>query len=529
MINETLSTVIEVVSCSHAEYASKGPRMPDHYQTILKINNAIIHCRTRQDLFNEIARVLKDVFRFDRIAILIDKSAEKEWHYFTPAVGVSIPGMPKDVLPVVEEMIPYQAMREKRIVVADLREDPDRSGNREALEVGLVSMISGPLIIRDQVLGSVQLFYKESFPLSREEVELFEKVSSQLALAVDNMRAYETLKSTQEKLVEEKSILEKEIETLGESDHIVFAERKIGRLMDDVENVAATDITVLLTGETGTGKDLIARRIHNSSRRRNNTFFKLNCAALVPTLIESELFGHEKGAFTGANACKIGRFELAGNSTLFLDEITELPINTQAKLLQVLQDSCFERVGGSETLTTDARIIAAGNQDFKSLIEQKKFREDLYYRLNIFPIHVPPLRERVEDIPLLLSHFVEKSSSRLQRRAPDFDKTAIQALVEYEWPGNIRELENLVERIVIIRSNREVTGNDIRTILPTAPGREKSIRTLDEAEKDHIESILKKTRGKVAGPGGAAELLGVKRPKLQYRMKRLGMTPSDFR
>ncbi|MCP4714300.1 MAG: AAA domain-containing protein, partial [Deltaproteobacteria bacterium] len=360
-------------------------------------------------------------------------------------------------------------------------------------------------------------------------VDLFEQVAQQLALAVDNMLAYEQLESSKEKLVEEKTYLKKAIETLGEDHDIIYGSPAMGTLIEDIKNVSATDATVLLTGETGTGKSLVARTIHKLSTRKKDTFFALNCAAMVTTLIESELFGHEKGAFTGANDRKIGRFELADKSTLFLDEISELPLNTQAKLLHVLQEKTFERVGGSQTITTDARIIAATNQDLKQLISEKKFREDLFYRLNIYPMHVPALRERIDDIPLLMSFFVEISCERLRRKAPDFDKSAVDALLEYPWPGNIRELENFIERIVIMKSARRVTGSDIRSILHVSGEDDNRLLTLDEAEKLHIESVLLRTRGVVGGKNGAAELLGIKRPKLQYRMKRLGIEPAEFK
>jgi transcriptional regulator with GAF, ATPase, and Fis domain len=319
-------------------------------------------------------------------------------------------------------------------------------------------------------------------------------------------------------------------------------------------DAARTDTTILLTGETGTGKDLIARTIHKVSGRSKNTFFKLNCAALVPTLIESELFGHEKGSFTGATAKKIGRFELANSSTLFLDEISELPFNTQAKLLQVLQDGKFERVGGSETIKTDVRIIAASNKDLARLVKEYKFREDLYYRLNIFPVNIPPLRERREDIPLLGKHFMDKFCSKLNRIRPHFLQGALDLLVSYSWPGNVRELENFMERIIILKSNKVVTEDDIRPILNVdrerdvqisslqhmekSPlsnavtddkGREVKLASLSEMEKQHISNVLKRTKGVIAGQYGAASILNMKRSTLIYRMKKLGIHPGDYK
>ena len=503
---------------------------PQTYQTILNINNAVFNQRTREGLFREITHVMEPVFHFDRISILINQPGQDNWHYFSPARGVTIPGLPVDKLPISKGMIPYRAMEEKRTIIVDIPRGSDLDERASLLAAGLTWMICTPLINRGQVIGSIQISYKETFPLSREGIDLFEKIAQQLALAIDNMLAYEEVESLKDKLAEEKSYLKREIDTLAESkDIIIYASPFMSSLMGTIRNVASTDSTVLITGETGTGKDLIARTIHKMSSRKHNTFIKVNCAALVPTLIESELFGHEKGSFTGASARKIGRFEIANDSTLFLDEISELPLNTQAKLLQVLQEKKFERVGGSKTLSTNVRIIAASNQDIRLLVREKKFRNDLFYRLNTFPIHVPALRERKEDIPLLVSHFIENFCSRLNRQAPHFDPDALETLNHYPWPGNIRELENFIERIIILKSNQPVTGEDVDSILHTSVEQEKGVITLEEAEKRHIESVLKKTRGVVSGKQGAAKLLGVKRPTLQYRMKKLGIHPADFK
>jgi formate hydrogenlyase transcriptional activator len=504
----------------------------EKYQIILKISNAIINQRTRGELFKGITEVLEPIFHFDRISILINEPGESSWQYFSPARGVAIPGLPNDKLPITKGMVPYQAMSEKRTITLDIPNEPQSPGTKFLMEAGLVWMICSPLINRGQAIGSVQLSYKERLPLSKDEIDLFEMISQALAIAIDNMLAYEKLEGLKDKLAEEKSYLKNKVDNLTGPEDIIYASPLMSCLIDGISNVASTDATVLITGKTGTGKDLIARNIHRQSRRSYNTFIKVNCAALVPTLIESELFGHERGAFTGATSRKIGRFEIANDSTLFLDEISELPINTQAKLLQVLQERKFERVGGSKTLSTNVRIIAASNQDLNRLVKEKKFRDDLYYRLSTFPMHVPALRERKEDIPLLFDHFVKKFCSELNRMPPQFDKSAIEALMDYHWPGNIRELENFVERIIILRSHQPVTKKDISSILPASSASveyEEEISTLDEAEKRHIENTLRKTGGVVGGAKGAAKLLGVKRPTLQYRMKKLGINPHDYK
>jgi formate hydrogenlyase transcriptional activator len=249
----------------------------------------------------------------------------------------------------------------------------------------------------------------------------------------------------------------------------------------------------------------------------------------VPTLIESELFGHEKGAFTGAAARKIGRFEIADKSTLFLDEIAELPLTTQAKLLQVLQEREFERVGGTETIRTDVRIIAATNQNLRTMVVEKNFREDLFYRLNIFPVLVPPLRERREDIALLGKFFADRFCAKLHRPRPHFDKSAVDVLLRYNWPGNVRELQNFIERVIILKSNQTLTGDDINPILNNSATQDDGAVTLEDAERRHIEKALASCSGVLAGPRGAAAQLGVKRATLQYRMKKLGVQADTYR
>jgi formate hydrogenlyase transcriptional activator len=288
--------------------------------------------------------------------------------------------------------------------------------------------------------------------------------------------------------------------------------------------VAPTDSTVLIYGETGTGKELIARAIHNLSPRSPNAFVKLNCAAIPPGLLESELFGHEKGAFTGAIAQRIGRFELANRGTVFLDEIGEVPLDLQTKLLRVLQDREFERLGSTRTLRTDARLIAATNRDLSAMMEEQKFRSDLFYRLNVFPIHVPALRERAEDIPMLVRHFVQHFARRMNRNIETIPSETIEALSRYSWPGNIRELQNLIERAVILSPGPVLRAPLTELDSRTAPGQVNGKhRTLEDAERAHILATLKETRWVLSGTNGAATRLGMNRSTLQFRMKKLGI------
>jgi len=312
-------------------------------------------------------------------------------------------------------------------------------------------------------------------------------------------------------------------------DEMMGAAGGLREVMEMVRQVASLKSPVLLLGETGVGNEVIANALHYSSSRNSVPFIEINCGAIPESLVDSELFGHERGAFTGAATRKIGRFEIANKSTLFMDEIGELSLNTQAKLLQVLQDGVFERVGGVQPIKTDARIIAATNQNLKKLVEDKLFRQDLFYRLNIFPIHIPPLRERPEDIPVLGSYFGNKYCRKLNRPRPHMEPEAIKMLMGHIWPGNVRELQNFIERIIILKSGQTVTGDDIKTVLGGALEQNGQAITLAEVEKNHIEKVLQKTRGRVAGNSGAAELLDIKRSTLQYKLKKFGIKPSDYK
>jgi len=497
-------------------------------QILLKINNAIIHQRSREELFREITELLQPLFKFDRISIVLNRPGRPSWDYFSPALGVLVPGTHHNTMPPQNSLVLVRAMAERRTIVADMVHGPVLPESDMILKAGLRWLICVPLLMRESVLGSVQIFYKNAAAPASERIVLLEQVAAQLALAVDNMLAYEELERLRDSLVEEKSYLRREIETLKEGQDILYACPAMEQVMQTVHSVAATDTTVLLTGETGTGKDLLARLIHRTSPRSAQTFIKVNCAALVPTLIESELFGHEKGAFTGAAGRKIGRFEIAHTGTLFLDEIGELPLTTQAKLLQVLQEREFERVGGTETIRTDARIIAATNQDLGAMVVEKKFREDLFYRLNIFPIRVPPLCERREDIPLLGKFFADRFCAKLHRPRPVFDPSAVEVLLGHGWPGNVRELQNFIERVIILRSNQRLTGDDITSLLNRPAVQDNGAVTLVDAERQHIERALQDCGGIVGGPRGAAAQLGMKRPTLQYRMKKLGIRPDRY-
>jgi formate hydrogenlyase transcriptional activator len=402
---------------------------------------------------------------------------------------------------------------------------------------GVKSMCHLPLVGRERVLGVLSLTRDRESAFGEEDAGFLGQIANQITLAVENAIAYGEIASLKDKLAQEVVYLQDEIRTELKFEEIVGNSDVLRHVLAELETVAPTDSTVLIYGETGTGKELIARAIHNLSSRNSNAFVKLNCAAIPTGLLESELFGHEKGAFTGAIAQRIGRFELANRGTVFLDEVGEIPLELQPKLLRVLQEREFERLGSTRTLRTDARLIAATNRDLTALVEEQKFRSDLYYRLNVFPVRVPPLRERREDIPLLVRHFAQHFNHRMNRSIETIPSETMSALIRYDWPGNIRELQNVIERAVIVSNGPvlKVPLDDLRNRVASAEALNRggvsedagTIRNvLDDAERKQILAALKQSQWVVAGPRGAAALLGMKRSTLQAHMQRLGIRAS---
>ncbi|WP_263355405.1 sigma 54-interacting transcriptional regulator [Acidicapsa acidisoli] len=398
-----------------------------------------------------------------------------------------------------------------------------------------MSLCLYPLIVRERVLGVLGFGTSRENAFTEDDLSFLSQVANQIALAVENSLAYGQVSELRDKLTRENVYLESEIRSELYFEEIVGNSEPLRRVLQEIEIVAPADSTVLIYGETGTGKELIARALHNLSSRKSNAFVKLNCAAIPTGLLESELFGHEKGAFTGAITQRVGRFELANRGTIFLDEVGEIPLELQPKLLRVLQEREFERLGSTRTVRTDARLIAATNRDLKTMVEGQRFRSDLYYRLNVFPIRVPSLRERKEDIPQLVRHFVKEFSRRNQRVIDTIPSETMQALVRYHWPGNIRELQNVIERAVIISRGpvlnvalTELTPDVASTSAPVitaakSASHESLQEMLKETERNQILRALEDANGVVAGPSGAAALLGVKRSTLQLRMQKLGI------
>jgi len=394
----------------------------------------------------------------------------------------------------------------------------------------LLPLLSGETRVGVLILGSS---WESAF--TEEDVAFLGSVANQIALGVQNAVAYGEVSQLRDRLAQENVYLESEIRNELHFEDIVGNSRALKLVLREIETVAPADSTVLIYGETGTGKELIARAVHNLSSRKSNAFVKLNCAAIPTGLLESELFGHEKGAFTGAINQRVGRFELAHRGTIFLDEVGDIPLELQPKLLRVLQEHEFERLGSPRTLRTDARLIAATNRDLKAMADEQKFRSDLYYRLNVFPIRVPALRERKEDIPLLVRHFVHQFSQRNNRVINSIPSQTMEALVRYHWPGNIRELQNVIERAVIISKGPVLNvalGELERAVAPrtrqaeikaSQPEQENLDAFLDETERTQILRALEASNGVIGGPGGAAARLGIKRSTLQLRMQRLGI------
>jgi len=381
-----------------------------------------------------------------------------------------------------------------------------------------------PLVGQSGALGTLNLLSLSPGTFAGEDLVLLGQIASQIAIALDNAMAYQRVSQQKERLAEEKQYLQDEIRTEYNFEEIVGQSREIRRVLKQVETVAPTDSSVLILGETGTGKELLARAVHNLSPRRAKTFVRVNCASIPAGLLESELFGHERGAFTGAIAQRIGRFELANQGTLFLDEVGDIPLDIQAKLLRALQEKEFERLGSSRSITSDARIVAATNRDLKKMAAAGEFRRDLYYRLNVFPISVPPLRERREDIPLLVQYFLSKYSKRMKKNIDSVPPESMKALVNYGWPGNIRELEHLIERAVILSPGATLKLPPFELEEP-ADG---ASSALEDIEREHILRVLRRVGGKIAGPGGAAEQLGMNRTTLNSRMHKLGISRKDI-
>jgi len=522
-------------------YQSQLSHERDRLRVLLDINNLLVSSRELPELFRGIIRTIERVIHHDytSLALLEPQTGLLKIHALDfPANQTLLKQeitVPRDTSPSGQAIASAQPFLARG---AEL----DRYSNEiiNALRAsGVQTICCVPLVTHGQAFGTLNLGSRREDAFSPQDVELLQQICAQVAIAVENTLAFKEIEALKNKLAEEKLYLEEEIRSEFNFDEIIGESPALRRALAQVELAAPAGTTVLLLGETGTGKELFARAIHNLSPRRDRTFVKVNCAAIPSGLLESELFGHERGAFTGAINQKIGRFELADRGTLFLDEVGDLPLELQPKLLRVLQEQEFERLGSNRTQRVDVRVVAATNQDLAKLVSERTFRSDLFYRLNVFPIQIPALRERAEDLPLLVRYFVQRFSRQLNKDVEYIPADAMDALTQYSWPGNVRELENLIERAVLLSPAKElrIPFAELKAAAPVVAGVDSSspasstssmsftsaISTLEEAERQHILRALKQTQWRIAGPKGAAVLLDIKRTTLQARMRKLGI------
>ncbi len=502
----------------------------DRLRLLLDVNNAVVTHLDMDAMFAAIGASLAPVIPHDGCSlVLYDPTAGTYSCHVLSAGGVTTTmdrckdecvSTPSDA-----------AMTSKAPVLlreADLaRMAPSSEIAARLLAQGVRTFCALPLVARDRVLGTLNVVRRREDAFTPEDVELLGQVAQQVAIAVDNGLAYREIARLKEQLSQEKHYLEEEIRTDYDFGEIVGESPALRHVLQQVQIVAPTDSTVLIQGETGTGKELIARAIHDLSGRRDRTFVKLNCAAIPTGLLESELFGHEKGAFTGAIAQKIGRFELAQGGTLFLDEVGEIPLELQSKFLRVLQEQEFERLGGTRTIRVDIRLVAATTRDREAMVAAREFRSDLFYRLNVFPLTTPPLRDRAEDISRLVHFFTKKFARRMNKPIASVPSATLEALSAYHWPGNIRELENFIERAVILSRGSELDAPvaELKHVPPPRAdtGGTTAVTSMEEAEREHIRRALDASRWMIGGPSGAAARLGMKRTTLQSRMAKLGI------
>jgi formate hydrogenlyase transcriptional activator len=513
------------------DYALNFPRL----KLLLELTNSVVSKLHLRELLREVSAGVRRLMQCDAAGVVLPDPETGQLSLY----AVDFPGSKSGIREGFTVTTDTGAGVERVFLTgqAVIATKAEINSSRTAIAEGINSLCYLPLMSRDSVLGALSLSSTREGAFGEADVTFLSQAANQIALAIANALAYGEIASLKDKLAQEVVYLQDEIRTELKFEEIVGHSDVLLRLLAQIETVAPLDSTVIIYGETGTGKELIARAIHNLSSRRSNAFVKLNCAAIPTGLLESEMFGHERGAFTGAITQRVGRFELANRGTVFLDEIGEIPLEVQPKLLRVLQEREFERLGSTRTLRTDARLIAATNRDLEAMVQDQKFRSDLYYRVNVFPVRVPPLRERREDIPLLVRHFVQQFSLRMGRSVERIPSETMNALARYDWPGNIRELQNVIERAVIVSTGPvlQVPLDHLNTRVPSAVVANGGIASgdvgkmrgaLEDAERRQILTALKQTNWIVAGPRGAAALLGLKRSTLQAHMQRLGIRVS---
>jgi formate hydrogenlyase transcriptional activator len=546
---------VAVDNVLHDESAQAAQRQLTHerdrVRLLLEVNNAVVSHLSLDELFPAVSACLRKVIQHDGSALILYDPQTRRYR-------VHVLSFAKNESFIQEGIAESDCKTPANIAITTRKPVVLGEGDLISLAAesacakhwvaeGVKAFCSVPLLSFDRALGALDMGRRREDTFNPEEVALLGEVAKQIALAVENAQAYREISELRDRLAKENLYLEEEVRTDHNFEEIVGESAALRRVLKEVETVAATGSTVLIRGETGTGKELIARALHDLSPRRDRTFVKLNCAAIPTGLLESELFGHEKGAFTGAITQKVGRFELAHQGTLFLDEVGDIPPELQPKLLRALQEQEFERLGSTHTVRVDVRLVAATNRDLGPMVADGQFRSDLYYRLNVFPVVLPPLRERSEDIPMLARHFTQRFARRMGRRIETIPTAVMDALVQYPWPGNIREMQNIIERAVILSpgpalriptGDLQLTGqeSEIRRQKSDVRGQTSEVGDLNsdlrpltsgslaDAERDHILGVLRESGWVLGGPSGAAVRLAMKRTTLQSKMKKLGIS-----
>jgi formate hydrogenlyase transcriptional activator len=526
---------------THARFDGQATATGGRYQALLAVSEAIVAHRDLSALFHDLAGRLHQVVQFDGLALILHEAASNTMRLHVLEISEPIPHPAVLAFPVEDDPGGVVWQNQQPLITSSVTELRRWPAFLERVQpYGVQSFCWLPLTTARRRLGTLAFVSKQPSVYDMADMGFLQLVANQVAVAIDNALAFQEIAALRDQLAKEKAYLEEEARTEHNFEDIVGGSPALRRILRQVEIVAPTGSTVLIRGETGTGKELIARALHDLSPRRDRTFVKLNCAAIPTGLLESELFGHEKGAFTGAISQKVGRFELAHQGTLFLDEVGDIPPELQPKLLRVLQEQEFERLGSTKTINVDVRLVAATNRDLAAMAADGRFRSDLYYRLNVFPLVLPPLCERSDDIPPLVRHFTQRFARRMGRRIETIPSAVMEALVRYPWPGNIRELQNVIERAVILSpgTSLQVPLGDLQHAAAQAPvSTAEAVAqvpvppavavTLADAEREHILGALRETGWVVGGPNGAAARLGMKRSMLYWKMKKLGISRPD--
>ncbi len=546
---KTLGAVITFIDITERKQAEEALRKSEEKNRILlQINNAIITNLTQQALLRSISEALHPLISFDRCAITL-YLPERDSFRFLALEGELLsdyfhPGLE---LSRNETCGSWVFDHQRPLVRRDLKKEQQYPNERRLAAEGIQSMCVVPLVLQAKCIGLLSIVSQQRDRYSDENAVFLQEVANQVALAVQNMQSYQEIAGLKARLEKENVYLREELRAEHNFEEIVGNSPALLKVLHAVEQVAPTDSTVLIYGETGTGKELVARAIHSRSSRNGRALVSVNCSAISAGLVESELFGHMKGAFTGALERRIGRFELANGGTIFLDEVGELSLETQVKLLRVLQEHEFEPVGSSHSLRVDVRVIAATNRNLDEAVRAGRFRSDLFYRLNVFPIELPPLRERRSDVPQLVAFCLSQFSKRLGKKVDGVSRESMENLVNYPWPGNIRELQNVIERAIIVSADPTLRlDRDLMPVAAAAKGLEaleayapedqqadlkspKPLLTLDEVERNHILAALQHAGGVVDGPKGAARIVNLHPNTLRHRMAKLGIKGSRHR